>query len=584
MEPIFEDIQRSVESYSASVEEDSLRATKSLISSIVEFKKQLKAAEQTDRGITQRAARQLSEILSSLPVFRNAMLNENLQRLHNRRQAEDHLDKIEDYLKSTVEQLQQDGAEEINIWLKAHPVLSKLRHGLSKLSPKTTYILLFKAGESGEAQIITRDSEDGRVFTRFRTTDFKHPTQLYLTFRDEGSLVGAAVISNNELHKVIGQVPEAVEDKDQLRVLTSVSKDATRRPAKEFVAADSVLQGLHDSARERNWPKDAYALLFQRDLPEDEQPQWKIVTRQTEEAAVLTRFYSQQFVDTRTILENFKSKGTISGAAIIKDNELISTFGELPQPEGDEEQIATLVRLSSFAMGEPTRAFLSSNPVLEGLNQFANEENSKADAVVLLFGEGDKGRSIVLPTPRRQGKREHFGEYLEVGEFRDQRNVHRMFRDYPAVTGASIVGSIAAPVRATAPAGKGRDATPQERKVVLAAFGKTSLRKDILVTPEILKRLGIEIQLEEIGRAKKEPFRPNRPKFGRARDEGKRYSDRRSDKGRSDERGPGQVDDVAPEQAQKADNLEQDQRTNALESEQDANAIEQAHEANALEQ
>lgn len=262
MENVLAKTKQAVSRYKSRSQSDNLNATKSVWAAVRFLRKQLPELEKQDRGVTTRIARELSELLSKLPMFKYLREDkEASENLHSKPQAEELILKLENELKVLVKDLENSKIDEIRGWVENHPVLGTLTKTLTRKMPDSTYVFLFRQTKSGALELVTSRSPDGRVFTRFRPREFFDVKKLYRLYNHRPP-VGAAVVVDNKLQDVIGTVPQPAEGEDQLHVISALSKDAASQPAKAFISSNPVLQKLHSLVKERKVDKNAYILLF----------------------------------------------------------------------------------------------------------------------------------------------------------------------------------------------------------------------------------------------------------------------------------------------------------------------------------
>jgi hypothetical protein len=262
MESVLAKTKQAVSRYKSRSQSDNLNATKSVWAAVRFLRKQLPELEKQDRGVTTRIARELSELLSKLPMFRYLREDkDSSENLHSKPQAEELIQKLENQLKTLVKDLENSKIDEIRGWVENHPVLGTLTKTLTRKMPDSTYVFLFRQTKGGSVELVTSRSPDGRVFTRFRPREFFDVKKLYRLYNHRPP-VGAAVVVDNKLQDVIGVVPEAGENTDQLHVISALSKEAASQPAKAFLSSNPVLQKLHSLVKDRKVDKNAYILLF----------------------------------------------------------------------------------------------------------------------------------------------------------------------------------------------------------------------------------------------------------------------------------------------------------------------------------
>lgn len=262
MENVLAKTKQAVSRYKSRSQSDNLNATKSVWAAVRFLRKQLPDLEKQDRGITTRVARELSELLSKLPMFKYLREDkDNAENLHSKPQGEELILKLENQLKVLVKDLENSKIDEIRGWVENHAVLGTLTKTLTRKMPDSTYVFLFRQAKGGALELVTSRSPDGRVFTRFRPREFFDVKKLYRLYNHRPP-VGAAVVVDNKLQDVIGTVPQPAEGEDQLHVISALSKDAASQPAKAFISGNPVLQKLHALVKDRKVDKNAYILLF----------------------------------------------------------------------------------------------------------------------------------------------------------------------------------------------------------------------------------------------------------------------------------------------------------------------------------
>lgn len=254
--------KQAVSRYKSRSQSDSLNATKSVWAAVRFLRKQLPELERKDKGVTTRVARELNDVLGKLPMFRQLKEEKEVgEDLSTQPLAEEHILKLENQLKAMVKDLENSKIDEIKGWVENHAVLGQLTKTLTRKMPDSTYIFLFRQLKNNNIELVTSRAPDGRVFTRFRPREFFDVKKLYRLYNHRPP-VGAAVVVDNKLQDVIGTVPQAKENEDQLHVISSMSKEAASQPAKSFLANNRVLQSLHELAKDRKVDKGAYILLF----------------------------------------------------------------------------------------------------------------------------------------------------------------------------------------------------------------------------------------------------------------------------------------------------------------------------------
>ncbi len=262
MDNVLAKTRQAVSRYKSREKSDSLNATKSVWAAVRFLRKQVIELEREQPGVTVRTAHELSDVLAKLPMFRH-LRNEKeaIESIQDKDQAGEHILKLEGQLKNMVKELENSKIDEIKGWVEGHPVLGALTKTLTRKMPESTYVFLFRPTKHENVELVTSRAPDGRVFTRFRPREFFDVKKLYRLYHHRPP-VGAAVVVDNKLQDVIGNVPQAPEGENQLHVISAMSKDAANQPAKVFLASNPVLQALYGMAKERKVDKGAYILLF----------------------------------------------------------------------------------------------------------------------------------------------------------------------------------------------------------------------------------------------------------------------------------------------------------------------------------
>ncbi len=266
MEAALEKVKQACTRYNACPPDKNLKATRALSLAIVACKTYINDHAQTDRGCAQRLVRALEEPLSQVRIIAGLFSDpKSLNRLHTRRLAEEHLDRIEEHLSSVLKAADDQKGKEITGWVNSHPVFGGLRKMHIRKLPQSVYILLFRKNADGLPELVTERAKDGRIFTRFRPHEFTSDQKLFKDYQNKAPILGAAVISTGTLHKTMGTLPEPPEGKDLLQYLVSLSNSAAAAPAREFIQLSPVLNQLHEMSRQRKFDSDTYVLLFQVD-------------------------------------------------------------------------------------------------------------------------------------------------------------------------------------------------------------------------------------------------------------------------------------------------------------------------------
>jgi hypothetical protein len=206
------------------------------------------------------------------------------------------------------------------------------------------------------------------------------------------------------------------------------------------------------------------------------------------------------------LFDMFRGQPPIVGTAIMRRTGLFHGLGQLPQAGEARNQTDAVLKASSTAVEKPAVAFLEANDVLKQVHDFANGAQPQGkDAYVVLFSQTDGGSLQLL--------RHHSEARIPIGEFKFVKQIHDNFAN-SQVVGASIIVEPRASrdkerERFRSPERKSPD-RPFDRKqsgerpkfsergsaekpYVIAAFGRTPLKANILATEENFRRLRLDI-------------------------------------------------------------------------------------------
>lgn len=240
----------------------------------------------------------------------------------------------------------------------------------------------------------------------------------------------------------------------------------------------------------------------------------ELVSKKAEDGRIITRYRSFDFIDSRSLFETYRNRRPIVGAAIVRERELIKIIGVVPKEDG-RSQVDTLLYHSRQALEKPSLDFIASNEVLLSLHEHSIGEFKQRECTVVLFTEDD-GKPTLLALQNKMGRPQ---TKTPIFEFRSPKFVHDRFKEEKQIIGASIIGEAAGASshQANRPNQNQRDKgrsdnrdrdkdrndrdsfrsrnAPPKNLVVLAAFGRTPLKQNILLSPEILKRLGVDVSI-----------------------------------------------------------------------------------------
>ena len=167
MEETLEIVKKAVAEYDPDRKGKRLKAARTLLSAIVSCRRHIEQNAQTDQGCAERMVRELDELLGNSPSIRAITADKKVaDQLPDAKLAEEHLNLIQDHLKSIVKEQQEAEAVISRDWIKAHPVFNELKQWIDNPLPKSAYILLFRQKPDGSLELITQSAQDGRIFTR----------------------------------------------------------------------------------------------------------------------------------------------------------------------------------------------------------------------------------------------------------------------------------------------------------------------------------------------------------------------------------------------------------------------------------
>ena len=250
-------------------------------------------------------------------------------------------------------------------------------------------------------------------------------------------------------------------------------------------------------------------------------PPLKIVIKQGQDGKVLSRFWPSDFAIRHKLFENFRDKPPVLGAAVIREKELLHVIGNVPQPSDNQSPIDALLQASWQAVEQPYVDFVSQHEVLKGLYELSTGEFRTRDVTVILFVQGESGKLEIL----QHGRDRQRTARVPLGQFQNAKALFDRFAKRPLV-GASVLSEDTREKDQHGRFGKrdgqrnrddrkrddrrdrddrdgqnkNRDSdkrndrhSPSRKPVVLAAFGRTPLKVNILATPDTFRRLGLDI-------------------------------------------------------------------------------------------
>lgn len=389
MENVLAKTKQAVSRYKSRSQSDNLNATKSVWAAVRFLRKQLPELEKQDRGVTTRIARELSELLSKLPMFKYLREDkEASENLHSKPQAEELILKLENELKVLVKDLENSKIDEIRGWVENHAVLGTLTKTLTRKMPDSTYVFLFRQTKGGSLELVTSRSPDGRVFTRFRPREFFDVKKLYRLYNHRPP-VGAAVVVDNKLQDVIGTVPQPAEGEDQLHVISALSKDAASQPAKAFISSNPVLQKLHSLVKERKVDKNAYILLFVE------------AAEETDFDADLDDEASEESTETEAV--GHGDGETTEEIDTAPDAEGVESQEDSESHEGRPESAAQDSVQPAIAVSDPTDEPVADNAASESTETPAGEPSVVSDAGETAATSSDSAQEGADESPASAG-------------------------------------------------------------------------------------------------------------------------------------------------------------------------------------
>ncbi len=420
---MLENTQKAVEKYHSKQAGDKMKAAKAVLSSVLACKNFIKENEQEDNGGTQRIARELSQIVAPLPMFKNLASDEQaLNNIDSKELATERLDKIQAELENFVKEFVAARKKKIHDWVKSHPVLGKLKRSASKRLPKGAYILLFrrplKSSNKGEVNreisaisiVGAEASECEQANLSANNENLENLSQENLahesadtscvatepsTASEESCDAGNKECETAATHEVsscetatdaatvvaensgssCSNTSESAPASSDANAECQATSDSSPCSAAEETAAQAEGKGSKKGKHKGKGP----------DAPKTQHPTPELVVRPAPDGKVFTRFRPREFSDDTRMYRTYRGGPPIVGACVIVDGKLSETIGVLPQPAEGGDQLRLLLSISKEAVGKPGRAFIESNEVLNELFQMSKSRAIHKDAYVLLF-------------------------------------------------------------------------------------------------------------------------------------------------------------------------------------------------------
>lgn len=433
-------------------------------------------------------------------------------------------------------------------FVESHEVLSELFHmSRGKEIDKDSYILLFEyvsSKEPAEKHSLDIESEHAeKAPLACGEAPGEAQGSALETCEDASEDSTEDPFTENDSVSVNADDGEAAPAAVQMEAAReeAARKEATGEQAAEKEAAEVAaglaegeaseekeVQGDTDSTSASNSEPDQFDVQSQdeddRDLTDESADsekvpsELKLVIKKMEDGRIITRFRSFDFTDSRTLFEEYRKRNPLAGAAVIKGRQLIKAIGVLPNPQPGEKLIDMLLSYSRDAVEKPSMDFIEQNEVLKGLFDYAQQENNERDLEVVIFCD-QEGKPVVMRLPDRRG-------YLQAKsplfEFRSPKTIFERFKTVQ-IAGASVIGESGGstggrehfhggkdrrPGQGSGP-GQGRDRDRdrdrdksrgpnrqiRRNSVVLKAFGRTPLRQNVVLSTEVLKRLGVDLSI-----------------------------------------------------------------------------------------
>ncbi len=432
MEDLLVKARLTVDKYSSKKSQDKIKATRNVLFAVKACKKFIEENEQEDRGISQRCARELSDILSSMPLFKTfAQDKKAVNNIHNKKLADEHIDAILKDLNSAVKELEIERSKRIRDWVRMHPVLGKLRRNALKKVPEGTYVLLFKkserakqrlkrekrpvsahfqhgenlaqasAGEDQNAEI----RKQSAVLLDDKPADLERNEELPLNMSIvENSAASSELSESQELETSIGgedPIREATAESelpgaDEISNTEEVSSAEEVSGAEEVSAKEEILSA-ESHTEEVSSPEDSQTSEESEASSENVQlgrepgiDSCELVLRPAPDGRIFTRFRPKEFADDARVYKMFRSSAQIVGACVIAEGKLKNEIGQLPQTKEGEDKLRYLLGLSKEAVGKPGKAFVEAHEVLNELFTLCKSRQIHKEAYILLFQEAEK--------------------------------------------------------------------------------------------------------------------------------------------------------------------------------------------------
>jgi hypothetical protein len=398
----------------------------------------------------------------------------------------------QDQLKALLNVSSEAASRPAREFIEANVVLREL-HALARHRnfPKESYILLFGEDRGDDSGDAANAHETDAV------DDTAEVSQEQASIDDSGAQPDggeSTELENDKADDSIAQphVPEAVEEPETEAELELVQEVAGETDSDETKTRST--EQYEEQIADRATAPVCNATQSQVPL--------KILVKNSQDGKVISRFWPSDFAQRYKLFEIYKDKPPILGAAVIKENELLHVFGAVPQPTGDQSQLDALRQVSWAAVEKPHVEFIEQHEVFKGLHDLATGSMASKPVDVVLFTVAANGRLEAMSIGGQGGRPQ---VRLSLAQFQNAKLVHDRFGKRNIV-GASVISQSEAPPEREnrfhqKREGGDRDRDNRRREpqqaspkpVVLAAFGRTPLKVNIIATPETLSRLGIEL-------------------------------------------------------------------------------------------
>lgn len=424
MDEFLERAKKAVDKFHSKQASDKTKATKAVLSSVLSCKKFISENENNEGDVAQKAVKELSEIIGNTPPLKSFTTEPNaLEAMNTREQAAEHLEMIQKHLETHIKDIEIAKRKKVRDWVRSHPILGKLRRSASKKLPEGAYVLLFR-----KSSVAANAKKHGHG---------KHRQEKQIDKSTEQTNTVSATLEHSQVSISSVNISIELAAAESLQTLASSTLMEGVRVSESFSESSVQLQSIEGNFTQCN-KSESVTLAFNSGLIEastvsvstdttsgaiaDDQPDPELVLRPAPDGRIFTRFRPREFADETRIYRMFRGGPPIVGACIISQGKLTHSYGVLPRPRENGDQVRVLLSLSKEAVGRPGRAFVESHEVLGELFKMSKNRKIHKEAYVLLFelAEDEKTEQ----QEKGEAPAQEPGEHLSSDEQHDHEETH----------------------------------------------------------------------------------------------------------------------------------------------------------------